>query len=105
MRPDGLSSIDKIDGNSVYPSFDIITLPDYFFILAARRVYRFYGFRGTSAGVDSLKNEGPVLRLLQKLPGFDFESGSASPLIFSPSIKYKYIFGQDEKPAIIRNIE
>ena len=102
---DGINMVDKIDGGRVYPMLDIIIPPDYFFILDKGGLYRFYGFSSEAGTGNASGQEGLFSKLLLRLPGFRYISGSTDPLIFSPSIDYTMIFGSDGKPETIRNFE
>ncbi|HAK45939.1 MAG TPA: hypothetical protein DCO79_08495 [Spirochaeta sp.] len=103
--PEGVTGLDKISGLEVYPELDIITLPDYFFLLSSNRVYRFYGFSDLPGDeAEASIRYGFIIKNVLRLPGIEFESAS-DPLNFAPSIDYSFSFDEDGNVENIKSIE
>ncbi|MDC7228116.1 MAG: hypothetical protein PQJ61_15235 [Spirochaetales bacterium] len=101
----GEQGFERLTGNGIYSRLDIVSLPDYFFILGHDRIYNFLGFSQISTVDDNVfENYSFVIRLLSRLPGVRFESHE-EPLRISPSVEYSISFDNEVLPELIKHIE
>lgn len=102
---DGITGLDLIEGDYVYSDLDIITVPEYFFILRHNRIYRFYGFKD-SPGIrdEALSRYGFIVNAVLRMPGASI-AVSTNSMNFVSSVEHLYSFDENEIPAIIKLIE
>ncbi len=101
----GVREIELIEGKTAFTRLNMISLPEYYFILRSGVVYNFQGFENTATASGSVPG-GIIMKWLLKLPGFEYFSPRVAPSdtegSLAPSVDYSLIFNSDKYPEIIR---
>ena len=99
----GITGLDKIEGINMYPELEIITVPEFLFILNENGMYRFTGFMGEEYEHNAPRH-GIVINTLLRLPGVGL-ADTFEALHPAPSIEYSLFLNKKGEPEIIKRIE